>query len=114
MHTWKETLTLYHCTKGAQSETWRREVISGCFWKLTSIKTALGDTLSMANSALARLPAGVSVSEADILVRGSVNDEIGAGMTAAKLLSKYGSDAFRVRSVCDNTACAPPHIRVEG
>lgn len=110
------TITLFHKKLVDKKEIWTSFVISNCFYKCETTISQNGTDVSKSNTYTARIPQGdIDVSMDDIVVYGSVIDEIGKDMNATQLLHKYKPDAFRVTSISDNTRYLfGKHIRLGG
>ena len=89
------TITLFHKKLVDKKEIWTSSVISNCFYKCETTISQNGTDVSKSNTYTARIPQGdIDVSMDDIVVYGSVIDEIGKDMNATQLLHKYKPDAF--------------------
>jgi hypothetical protein len=110
------TITLFHKKLVDKKEIWTSSVISNCFYKCETTISQNGTDVSKSNTYTARIPQGdIDVSMDDIVVYGSVIDEIGKDMNATQLLHKYKPDAFRITSISDNTRYKfGKHIRLGG
>lgn len=127
----KDTLTLYNRVRnvgadGRTAESWRRRVLTGCSWVRAHERVRDEGIVRYAESVACRIPASAdylppgdwdaqgappgkfTLAAGDILVRGEVDDEIGAGLSAAELVKKYArSGAAIVQSVKENTHLGP-------
>ncbi|MBO5060241.1 MAG: hypothetical protein J6C82_04940 [Clostridia bacterium] len=123
-------VTIYNRHKADGTTTWKRTVISGCYFGTVSGTRLNGDTVSAADTYVCRIPKNMAytgeyqgkegtftLSAGDIVVKGVAVDEISdiAGHRTADLLQKYKGRAFVVRSFSDNTVLRScPHYRVSG
>ena len=120
--TFNQTITLYnkHIDKSNEKTitVWKRTVLEKCFFNTVTATQLKGETLSMANSFICRIPENSAFTEKyrgevdrftlkpeDIIVKGEVLDEIKdvSGQRAADLLGKYKGSCFTVKAVSINT-----------
>ena len=98
------TITLYHKRVENKKEVWTRTIIEKCFFKVETTLSQNGTDVTKSNTYTARIPKmDIDIALDDIVVYGSVNDMIGPEQNATQLLRKYKPDAFRVRTLADNT-----------
>lgn len=101
----REAVTLYHRRTEADAQgrtilAWQRISLDGCSWR-----HAARYSLSNAHEVVCRIPAGQTRPViGDVLVLGSVTDEIASAVELAELLEKYREipGAFRVSAINDN------------
>ena len=110
------TITLFHKKIVDRKEVWSIRTIDNCFYKCETTITQNGTDVTKSNMYTVRIPqCDIEVSMDDVVVYGSVIDEIGKDMNATQLLHKYKPDAFRVTSISDNTRYLfGKHIRLGG
>lgn len=110
------TITLFHKVIVDRKEEWSSKVIANCFYKCETTISQNGTDVTKSNTYTVRIPQeDIDVSLDDIVVYGSVNDEIGQDMNATQLLHRYKPDAFRITSISDNTRYRfGKHIRLGG
>ena len=122
---YQHTITIYNrlpaAASGSRTDTWRRTVLTGCFFKAETQISNNGTVATQSNTYTVRIPESDrylprdkwcqaanrgkrwTVSEDDIVVFGKVTDEISGAFSAVDLLNKYRPDAFRVKAFSDNT-----------
>lgn len=116
------TITLYHKVPAAGKEHWVKTVFHNCFWKSVVNTGFNGTQASVQNTYVARIPEescpeSLSVLQGDIVVLGECQEEINgiSGQTAAQVLNRNKSNAFKVTAFSDNTSFpADRHYRLGG
>lgn len=121
-----KTITLYNRLLPADNdgkEAWIRTTLTDCFFSIKTSLTASEGVLSPGGEYICRIPAQdaykpytewkaltnkaetFTISKGDIVVLGTVTDEIDGtkGHRAADILLKYQPDAFRVMAFADNS-----------
>lgn len=140
---WDFPITVYnkYTDKTTRIVTWHKTVIPNCFWKNTGNKVNIGDVILDTESVTCRIPyqdnfleAGewinipndqmsqyFTLKQADILVKGAVDDEIDeykSGMRSTDLLNKYHAlqSCMEIKEVTINTmkGMLTPHYYVRG
>lgn len=94
-------LTIYHKSVVAGAEAWTRQAVTAVMWENRKAANVLRSGLLQADSVTVYVPfarGAISVKAGDVLVKGIVPDEIGAGFTITALKAKY-NDVVTVRSV---------------
>lgn len=139
MQTWIETITVYNKhneldENGRKHSVWKRTVLTGCFWALSQNRNLTDTTTKReSNSVTVRVPFNsayvppadwdalantgkrFTLASGDIIVRGSVSDKIGDGMSPAELLQKHArSGACTIQIVRENLIIHPKHYSVVG
>lgn len=112
------TLTLFHKEVINKKDSWQRQIIDDCYYHQNQMASQSGTEQTKSSDYVVRISdVSVKVSPGDVIVYGSINDEITGekGSTATELLRKYMPDAFRVVSVNDNSkSLYGKHIKVTG
>lgn len=123
-HWWNETITVYHQTisedGGRRVRSWTASVLTDCFFTTKTAQALNGNTLSLADSYLVRIPytgRRLYIAAGDLVFRGRVCETIGdeQGKRETDLLRRYRPDCFTVRTVSDNTRTGHlPHYKLTG
>lgn len=130
---YNRTITLYNRRKAEDSpekkETWKRTVLTGCFYRSEIRMSQSGMEDSVQNTYTVRIPqssdyhpygewktdmVGFTISADDIVVPDVCEEEIGTG-SAPVLLLKNKPGAFRITAWSDNTShISGKHYRLGG
>lgn len=110
-----KTVTLLHRTENGYA----RHVLTGCSWRMASVRTLDGTTMRRTIETTCRIPAGqIMPVPGDLLVLGTASLQAGNEIELVQLLESLrgnGRAAFRVLRVKDNTQDAPlPHCAAIG
>ena len=132
--TFNSTITLYNRYTDRSGDkaytTWHRTVLKECFFKTETVTQLNGNSLSMADSYICRIPeddrfteeymgleGSFTLKPEDVIVLGEVDDEISdfKGKRIADLLQRYAGRSFTVKSVSINTKLPfARHYRAKG
>lgn len=134
-----QTVTIYNRRRHADSsgrsvETWVRRVLTGCSWVRAHERVRSDTQVGYAQSVTCRIPAGpdylppdqwdalsdpagrFTLAAGDVIVCGSVADEVGAELSIGELVRRYERrGAIVVQSARDNSRDGVlPHYAAKG
>ena len=119
---WNDKITVYHRAEetdvsGRPRTTYTRSVYDDCFFNRVSSISVSGNTFVTSERYVVRIPAEQSaiVSPEDLIVKGSVDDEVVTGNQLSQIKVKYSGMCFTVDSVKDDTKLTETaHLKVTG
>ena len=119
---WNDQITVYHRSEesdvnGRPRTTYTRSVYDDCFFNRASTISVSGNTFVTSERYVVRIPADKSaiVSPEDLIVKGSVEDEVVTGNQLSQIKVKYVGMCFTVDSVTDDTKLTETaHLKVTG
>ena len=119
---WNDQITVYHRSEesdvnGRPRTTYTRSVYDDCFFNRASTISVSGNTFVTSERYVVRIPAEQSaiVSPEDLIVKGSVEDEVVTGNQLSQIKVKYVGMCFTVDSVTDDTKLTETaHLKVTG
>lgn len=115
-HWWNQRITLYKKTTSKIDEktivSWNKSWHNNCFYGETKKQILNGTTIQYLSQVFARIPGNIVLSQGDIIVKGTINDELDeyvAGFRSNDLLNKYKGNCFIVNTAKDNTKLKTAH-----
>lgn len=111
---WNKDVTVFLKTEVNKTVQWEKRVFSRCFFK--HFRSSESDEKSRINgeSYIVRIPCedAPKITQGCIAVLGNISDVIEEGASGNDILRKYGENAFKVGTVCNDTDFLIPHIRI--
>ena len=104
---WNEQITVFHrinsIEDGKQKVSWEKSVYEDCFWGNKIKWHKDGESIIRDNQLIVRIPADKDaiVALGDIVVRGSIEDEIAGSGTNIK--QAYKDSCFEIAKTTDNS-----------
>lgn len=140
---WDTSLTIYNRYEDPQTQvvTWYKHTIEDCFWRYSSDKVSIGNTVLESSNTICRIPENADFIEryqweqlpndqmadyftlgvGDIIIKGSVDDTINeyqAGHRSTDIIAKYKKlqGCLEIDQVSINTGAGRcnPHYHVKG
>ena len=119
---WNEQITVYHREeveddRGRLKTVYTRTVYDDCFFNRVQTISVSGNSFVTSERYVVRIPAecGAIVSPEDLIVKGSVEDEVTNGTRLSEVKVKYTGMCFTVGGVSDDTKLTKTaHLKVTG